>query len=93
MESVHQNCTPSMAVTKTWTGLGLDWSNSSPLNISSIWHRIFNTQCTYHVILLLLLVLFLRLFQALLMLALDMMDDDNDIVKENPREMAAHYNY
>ena len=41
MESVHQNCTPSMVVTKTWTGLGLDWSNSSPLNISSIWHRIF----------------------------------------------------
>ena len=37
--------------------------------------------------LLVLLVLLLRLFQALLTLTLDMMDDDgNDIVMESPRE-------
>ena len=35
------------------TGLGLeslDWTDSSPLNVSSIWHMIINTQCTYHMI-------------------------------------------
>ena len=48
---------------------------------------IFNIQCTYHMIMLVLLVLFLRLFQALLMLALDMMDDDDNIVMERePKE-------
>ena len=56
------------AVTKTRTGLGLDWSDSSPLNVSSTWHVIFNMQYTYHVILLVSLVLFPRLFQALLTL-------------------------
>ena len=57
---------------------GLDWSDSSPLNISSVYNMIFNMQCTYHVNLLVLFVLFPRLFQALLMLALDMMDDNDD---------------
>ena len=41
----YVNC----AGTKTRTELGqeLDWSDSSPLNVLSIWHLIFNTQCTY----------------------------------------------
>ena len=46
---------------------------------------IFNTQCTYHMILLVSLVSFPRLFQALLTLTLDITDDD-DIVMESPRE-------
>ena len=64
----------------------LPYGNYSPLNISSVQQVIFNMQCTNHVILLESFVLFLRLFQALLMLALDMMDDDNDVVMESPRE-------
>ena len=47
---------------------------------------IFNTQCAYNVILLVSLVLFLRLFQALLTLTLDMTDDDDNIVMDSPRE-------
>ena len=43
-------------------------------------------------ILLVSLVLLPRLFKALLTLALDMVNDDDDIVMESPREMAAHYN-
>ena len=43
-------------------------------------HCPFNTQCTYHVILLVSLVLFLRLFQALLTFVLNMMDDNDDNV-------------
>ena len=47
---------------------------------------IFNKQCIYHVILLVSsLVLFSRLFQALLTLALDMTDDDDNIVMESPK--------
>ena len=63
-------------------------NNSSPLNVSSIQYVIFNTQCTYRMILMVTFGLFPRLFQALLMYmhALDMMDDDNNVVMESPRE-------
>ena len=48
---------------------------------------IFNTQCNIsHDLLVRMLVLFLRLFQALLTLTLDTMDDNDDIVMESPRE-------
>ena len=60
----------------------LDWSDSSPLNVLSIQYMMYISRD-----LLVSLVLFPRLFQALLTLTLDMMDDDDDdIVMESTRE-------
>ena len=58
------------------------------MKVSLMRHLIFNTQGTYRVISLVWLALFPRLFQALLMLVLDMMDDNDDIIMEGPGEMA-----
>ena len=87
----HTCTSTEWAVTKTRTGLGLDWDctrASSPMKVSLIRYMIFNRQCTYHVISLVWLALFSRLFRALLMLVLDMMDDNDVIVMESPGEMA-----
>ena len=58
------------------------------MKVSLIQYVIFNTQGAYHMISLVWLALFPRLFQALLTLVLDMMDDNDNIVMEGPGEMA-----
>ena len=68
-------------------GLDWDWTGFTFERIVNTTHDFFIMQSTYHVILLVLLVLFLRVFQVLLTLALDIMNDANDdVVMESPKD-------